>query len=44
MVQYFNLIFSMGIESELLSIFKLYKNIVFKVAKNGTKNFELPEF
>ena len=46
MVQYFYLIFSTGIESELLSIFsyKLYKNIVFKVAKNGTKNFEVPEF
>ena len=46
MVHYFDLIFSIGIESELLSIFnyKSYKNIVFKVAKNGTKNFELPEF
>ena len=46
MVQYFYLIFSTGIESELLSIFsyKLYKDIVFKVAKNGTKIFELPEF
>ena len=45
MDQYLYLIFSMGIESELLSIFsyKLYKNIAFKVAKNRTKNFELPE-
>ena len=46
MVQYFYLIFSTGIESELLSIFsyKLYKNIVYKLAKTGTKIFELPEF
>ena len=46
MIQYFYLIFSTGIESELLSIFsnKLYKNIVFKVVKIGTKNFELPSF
>ena len=42
MVQYFYLFFSTGIESELFSIFsyKLYKNIAFKVAKNGTKNFQ----
>ena len=46
MVQYFYLFFSTGRESELFSIFsyKLYKNIVFKVAKNGTKIFNFQSF
>ena len=46
MVQYFYPIFSMGIESELLSIFsyKLYKNIVCKVAKKGPKNLNFQSF
>ena len=46
MVQYFYQIFSTGIESELLSIFryKLYKNIVFKVAKLGPKILNFQSF
>ena len=46
MVQYFYLVFSTDIESELLSIFsyKLYKNIVFKVAKLGPKIFNFQSF
>ena len=46
MVQYFYLIFSTGIESELLSIFsyKLYKNIAFNVKKTGPKILNFQRF